>query len=132
MYSMLFRNRVAAGAFVVLTLVSAASLVGSEDEEGIIERAAQSISEQQDDFEDRVAELERPANAPRPRAAKPQQSRNSSASVPDNIPLAEDEYLIDDAAGFDPTPPDSLGEEDVADPTEDVIIILNDETEEQQ
>lgn len=124
MYKFLFKNRLAAVGFVVLTTISAASLVGTEDNAGLIEKTAQELEQQKAEFN---AEMEA-MNASAPSAIAPA-ATPSSASQPTNqgpVEFTPDEDLIDQTEGFDPTPVDSFDPAAIAQ-QEEVVIILNNE-----
>lgn len=98
----MFQNRVAAIAIVVLTLAGVASLVGTEDNEGALATATQALAEKaaaSAGTSDRYASAPAPATAASQPAAAPPPS---PASYPTEF--ADDESLIDDAQGFDPSP----------------------------
>ncbi len=98
----MYQNRVAALAIAVLTLVGAASLVGTEENEGTLTSAAEVLAE-------KAAAASRNSQQAQP-APDPQMitagSTSASASSPSAsaIEFADDESLIDDAQGFDPSP----------------------------
>lgn len=60
MYNQLFRNRWAALGFVVITAMGAASLVGSEEDEGLLGDAATTIADQREQFVDDTEALSDP------------------------------------------------------------------------
>lgn len=96
----LFQNRVAAIAIVVLTLAGVASLVGTEDNEGALASATQALAEKAAASagpSDRYTAAPA-AESPQPAAASPP----PLSSYPTEF--ADDESLIDDAQGFDPSP----------------------------
>ncbi len=119
MYAFLFKNRYGALAFVGLTMIGAAALVGTDEDDGLIPQTAASIEQQKADFDASAQELatngrDRPLIMADPALA--------------DIPLAPDEALIDEAEGFDPTPvdlSDPLGI-DANPETEDVVIVVKD------
>ena len=119
MYSFLFRNRMGAIGFVVLTLVGAASLVGTEETEGVIAKTSAQIDQQRADFEEATATLSGSSNGPKP----------FTQEIPAEITFTADEDLIDSATGYDPTPEINFEEEAIAE-SEEVVIILNDGPEE--
>lgn len=110
----LFASPKKAMLFVGMTMFSVLMLVGTEDDEGALIQAASGI-------QDPEAGLEVPP--PRDLAgAIPE--RRSTPDVFSDSGFASDEELIDDAAGFDPTPeptdPISL------DPSEGDVYVLMD------
>ena len=120
MYKFLFKNRLAAVGFVVLTTISAASLVGTEDNAGLIEKTAQEIEQQKAEFEAEMGQMQIPKNtAPPPSSAEPSIAREP-------VEFTDDEELIDQTEGFDPTPVDSFDPAAIAQ-KEEVVIILNNE-----
>ena len=123
MYSLLFRNKLAALAFVALIVIGAALLIGTEQEQGVIQETAQTIAEQRTDFDETVKQ----AGVP-----KPGRPTIMADPEPASVPLADDDALIDEAIGFDPTPVDPT---DPFDPkaiaeTEEVVIVLKNERKE--
>ncbi|GEM_PF-4307714 len=96
MYRYVFANRWIALLFVAVMAAGAASLVGTEDSEGVIDQATQQITQQRDDFE-RVAED----------LATPDEPSRRVEQEPKGF--LDDSDLVDDAegldvSGFDPTP----------------------------
>ncbi|GMN14478.1 hypothetical protein [Altererythrobacter sp. MTPC7] len=95
----MLRNRVAAIAIVVLTLAGVASLVGTEDNEGALTSATKALAEKA------AASSEtglRNPDATAPAAVTDMAAPPPSAQFPTEF--ADDESLIDDARGFDPSP----------------------------
>lgn len=120
MYKFLFKNRLAAVGFVVLTTISAASLVGTEEKAGLIEKTAQEIEQQKAEFEAEMGQMQIPKNtAPPPSPAEPSIAREP-------VEFTDDEELIDQTEGFDPTPVDSFDPAAIAQ-QEEIVIILNNE-----
>lgn len=130
MYSFLFRNKWGALAFVVLMMISAATLVGTEEHDGVIAKTAEQITQQRDDFAEKVDAMSSKKSASKPTIV---------AAEPKPIEFTADDDLIDtaqgfDAQGFDPTPeppkpdfnPDPIEAARVAEEGE-VVIILNNE-----
>ena len=115
MYSLLFKNRAVALGFVLLTAAGAVSLVGTEEEGGLIEQTKQQFGVQKQEFADRVQDLQTPT----PRAAP----RPASASLSMPVELADDEHLIDQAEGYDPTPDDGEEPGTAAELDEKIIIL---------
>ena len=102
MYQFLFRNKWAAIAFVVLTLVSVQMLVGSEGEKSVISRTQDQLLDQRQHMQQTMDDL---GNGP-PLAeldAGPDAGPGTNAEGTD-VGLADDKELIDDAAGLDPSP----------------------------
>ncbi|WBY16808.1 hypothetical protein PF049_01165 [Erythrobacteraceae bacterium WH01K] len=95
----MLRNRVAAIAIVVLTLAGVASLVGTEDNEGALTSATKALAEK--------AAASSEAGPRNPDATAPAAvTEIASPPAPAQFPteFADDESLIDDARGFDPSP----------------------------
>jgi len=89
----MFKNSKGALFFVALTLLGVATLVGTEDNEGALLKAAANI-EQQRNMMNEDRRVVRGNSAPIGFASSNGQTREFTA----------DEDLIDDATGFDPTP----------------------------
>ncbi len=130
MYKFLFRNKLAALAFVVLTVIGAATLVGTEEHDGVIAKTTQEITKQRADFAEKTAALSSKKSTPEPVLVEVE---------PEVVEFTDEEDLIDDALGFDPTPetlepdvdpkPDQAG--NIAEEGE-VVIILNNERYEEE
>jgi hypothetical protein len=106
MYKFLFKNRLAAVAFVLITMVSVKVLIGSEGEESVLSRTQDDLMTQRDGMQAAIDNISM-AQEPEPQF--------------DEGPIEEimpDEELIDDTAGFDPTPEGD--EELIAD--EEVVV----------
>mgnify|MGYP001040076445 CR=1 FL=1 len=100
MYQFLFKSRWIALGFVALTLLSVYLLVGGR-EDGVLSQAADHLASQQGANAGRIAELEAP----------PESGDDDSDAV-----YMDDEELIDEADGFDPTPQEArVGEPEVSD-----------------
>ena len=96
MYRWLFKNKWVAIAFVILTLVSVQSLVGRNgDEDSAISRTKSQLISQRQQMQHQVDQmsLDQP-----PQDAVPDQPSDAETT------FADDNDLIDDARGFDPTP----------------------------
>nr|WP_137676843.1 hypothetical protein [Parerythrobacter lutipelagi] len=97
----MFKNRIGALVFVGLAMIGAANLVGTEEQDGAIQRAAAELQDQRDAFE-REIQAAAPAETKR---AKPREVIEVAASEED---LIDDAQGIDpagtDPSGFDPTP----------------------------
>lgn len=94
----LFRNRWLALAFVGLILAGAMVLVGSEGEEGVLDRFMRDGGRDAEVVEDLGDELEPPS--PELLVTSPE-----SSGIPEAVgTFASDEELIDDAEGFATTP----------------------------
>lgn len=99
MYFDPFRNRWAALALAGLILLAAATLVGSEDDGGLLDRMA----DRQRAGERGPSEpIEMPEDIPEPERAPPE--REFSGQM-DGGSFTPDGDLIDDAQGFDAAPP---------------------------
>jgi hypothetical protein len=98
MYRHLFRNRWIALAFVLMMAASAATLVGTEDSDGVIDQATAR-------FQGQKAEFKAQAEA----IAKPTPS--ITIIEPDEITgeTDDEDILIDPGTGVDPTPPEPTG-----------------------
>lgn len=115
MYSLLFKNRVAAMGFVLLTAAGAISIVGTEEEGGLIEQTKEQFGVQKQEFADRVQDMQSSARKASPRPAR------DSQQMP--LELADDEHLIDTAEGYDPTPDDAQEPGTSAELDEKIIIL---------
>lgn len=85
----MFRNRWGALFFAVMTAAGAAALVGGEQEQGVLLDAAEDIQQQKAAMEATMAGVSAPPAA---------------ITTSGEVEFIYDEDLIDDAAGFDPTP----------------------------
>lgn len=98
----LFQNPRKALLFVGATLFSVAMLIGSEDDKGALVQAAATLEQQDRRVDGQLPPdfgLERPTPA------------QFDYDEPADVSLAEDAALVDDTAGFDPTPPDEQPED---------------------
>lgn len=94
-------NRWGAAIFVGLAALGAVSLIGGEDDPGLLLEAADELTQTKDDFESRANELARPDERPVLDAA------TGGEFTPDDEVVREymsDEELIDDTRGIDPVP----------------------------
>ena len=138
MYSLLFRNRVAAIGFVLLTVAGAASMVGTEENAGLLEKTTEEIKAQQAEFAAEMGAMNAPKavqTIPGPPATAPARTTRTVHAKRDangDIVFTDDEALIDDAAGFDPSPMTPLEESPIASSEEVVIILNNGQSEQQQ
>ncbi len=98
----LFQNPKKALLFAGATLLSVAMLVGSEDDEGALVQAAATLKEPGG-----RAGGELPPDF----GASPNRLDALAPDEPADVSMADDEALIDDTAGFDPTPPDEQPDE---------------------
>lgn len=112
----LFQNRWFSLGFAGLVVLGAVSLVGSEDDEGLLPASVSTIAGQQDDM---AAEVER--------LSTPKRNPPIVINQPDFDDFASDEELIDDAAGFDPEPLVGSEPDRGREPGEVVIIRDRDE-----
>lgn len=101
MYQFLFRNKWAALAFVILTLVSVQVLVGREGEKSVISRTQDQLIEQRQHMRQSIDDL---GNDPAASGVVPPGAGSATATQDAEVGFGDDEELIDDAAGFDPTP----------------------------
>lgn len=123
MYSFIFRNKIAALGFVALMAFSAANLVGTEENEGMLLETADQLDETRAEFEQAAREFETPEE--RPVIVEDYEediSRDETSAV-----LASDDDLIDDTAGFDPTPVDEFEQMQVADNNEEVMVVVDEQ-----
>lgn len=89
----MFKSSKGALLFVIVTLLGVATLIGSEDNEGALLKAASDIEKQRSMMnEDR--EFARSSSAP----------VGFASENPGDLEFTPEEELIDDATGFDPTP----------------------------
>jgi hypothetical protein len=114
----MFKNRWGALMFVCLMAYSAVTLVGGEDDEGILLSAAEELTKAKAETDERPA-IE--ADTP---------DENSSDEELDDSFGSED-YLIDSAQGFDPVPDLDIASEmgSYAEGGDVVIVVDNDEIE---
>ena len=115
MYSLLFKNRAVALGFVLLTAAGAVSLVGTEEDGGLIEQTKEQFGVQKQEFADKVQDMQSSARKAPPRPA------NAALQMP--VELADDEHLIDTAEGYDPTPDDAQEPGTSAELDEKIIIL---------
>lgn len=92
----MFQSRTGALAFVGLTLIGAAAMVGSEDQAGTIETATSEIFEQRKAFDAQAEAMGTPDPSP---VLQVVEASSSAAPVP-----AENAALVLDPKGIDPTP----------------------------
>jgi hypothetical protein len=95
MYQFLFRNKWAALAFLILMLVSVRALVGRQDEDGVISHTKTELIAQRKQMQQQMGQLN----------AAP--SKNANIPPPPDAGgngYVDDNDLIDDTKGFDPTP----------------------------
>lgn len=121
----LFRNRWLALAFVGLVLAGAMALVGSENEEGLLDRFMREGGREAEVVERLDSEREGPS--PELLATSPE----TAAAAEPFASFASDEELIDDARGFATTPMIVHDGPDGAMPEieDETIIIETDERE---
>ena len=97
----MFKGPKGALIFAGSIMFSVAILVGSEDDEGALVTAADEIGRDRDAFDRMIENGNQPARSARTvrrPQRQPQQTIDDSASFDDELDL------IDDTAGFDPTP----------------------------
>jgi hypothetical protein len=108
----MFRNRWFALLFVCLTLAGVTKLVGTDKEQGTLQQAAGQVVAQK-------AQAERLTTSTQDIPAE-----DGSA---EEIPLASDEELIDEALGEDPTPPEALvaaaNSSEPEEPADEIMLI---------
>ena len=96
MYRWVFKNKWVAVAFVILTLASVQSLVGKNGKDGsMISRTKGQLIAQRKQMQHQIDEM------------SPDQTAQDAASGPPSdveTGFADDDDLVDDAKGFDPTP----------------------------
>lgn len=119
----MFKNRWGAIAFVCLMAFGAANLVGSKEDGGILQSAADKLTQSKDKLSERTAELAEPDERPVIVADPPAEFAS------DDELFGSDDYLIDNARGSDPVPDlDVVGEMDSYAEDGDVVMIIdNDE-----
>lgn len=109
----MFRNRWFALLFVAITLAGVTKLVGTDKEHGTLQQAAGQIAAQRTQAEQMTAAPQAtPADSPA-----------------DEVPYADDDELIDQAVGEDPTPVDDFaanGSEAADGPSDEVTIVSRD------
>lgn len=115
MAAYMFKSRGGAIFFVGITLLGAAQLVGAEEDEGALLQAANQIQNQRDALDEEIAGFQRPSDG----------SNDLSFEEPDGV-FADEAELIDDAAGFDPTP--DAGVTDAELPEEGQVVIVDRES----
>ncbi|WP_155806070.1 hypothetical protein [Erythrobacter litoralis] len=99
----MFRSRGGALAFTGITLISVATLVGTEEEDGALADSIAQIEQQGAQFRDQAGDLEQ--SAPVETAPSPEQVPQQPVATE----FVPDDELIVDPTGFDPTPdPESL------------------------
>lgn len=97
----MFMNRWGAIIFVSLAAFGAVSLIGGEDDPGLLLEAAEGLTQTRDDFQTRADDLSRPEERP------VLDARTGNEFTPDEDMVTEfmsDEDLIDDTRGIDPVP----------------------------
>ena len=111
----MFQNRWGALFFVGLTLVGAASLVGTEDEDGAIASAAAQLEQQGEDLRARSDT----GNSAEEQIVEPTEPK----PWPDeSFEFASEEDLMIDPTGIDPTPI-------IEDPAEGEVVIVESSAE---
>ena len=112
----MFQSRGGALFFVGLTLVSAATLVGTEEGDGALADATAQIEQQRSDFVEKTKDIAgTPANTPPPPSVAAAASTAISTPAPEPeaadviTEFVPDEELIVDPSGFDPNPDLSEG-----------------------
>lgn len=109
----MFRNRWFALLFVAITLAGVTKLVGTDKEQGAVQQAAVQLAAQRVQAE----QLTAPAQEP------------SADAHLDDVPYVDENELIDDAAGEDPTPVDEFAaanSDDAGEPSDEVTIVSRD------
>jgi len=103
----MFQSPKGALIFVGTTMLGAALLVGSEDQEGALVVAASELERQR-----QITEMQNDFGGPgggNPSAAQAGQNvQRSPVQEPLSFEFSSDTELIDDTRGFDPTPPDNV------------------------
>ena len=105
----LFQSPKKALLFVGATMLSVVVLIGPEGEEGALVQAA-----------DRLDQVNSSEFAPQPVTPRPIQSQSAPQFQEDELDWLSDDDLIDDTAGFDPTPIET-------DPAEGDVYIIQDD-----
>jgi len=102
----MFQSPKGALIFVGSTLLGAALLVGSEDQEGALVVATSELERQR-----QITEMQNDFGGPgasNPSASQTREAvQRQSAQEPLSFEFSSDEELIDDTRGFDPTPHDN-------------------------
>ncbi len=96
MYALLFKNRLAALGFVLLTAAGAVSLIGTEEDAGLIQQTKEQILAQKQGFADKVEGMQAKNAEPRPVIMGP------TPEIP--VYLNEEAETRDPTLGYDPTP----------------------------
>jgi len=114
----MFKNRWGALVFMCLIAYSAVTLVGGEDDEGILLSATEELTKVKTETD------ERPAIA-----ADTPNENSSDEEISDSF--ASDDYLIDSAEGFNPVPDLDIASEmgSYAEGGDVVIVVDSDEIE---
>jgi hypothetical protein len=102
MYEFLFRNKWVALAAAVLLLAGISALVGREGDDGLLARTQRDLAARHHEAPDEAGEIARSqseAYTPPPPAETSQE-------------FVDDEELVDNADGYDPSPPDDQQADD--------------------
>lgn len=87
MYGFIFKNKLGALAFVAMTLYGVASLVGSEDDEGLLQRGVETIQTERGLFEEQIGEF----GDPEPEEIIDDGDDSEELSLPFGPQLSEDD-----------------------------------------
>ncbi|MHA6332581.1 hypothetical protein ACXYL9_02765 [Qipengyuania sp. CAU 1752] len=112
----IFQNRWGALLFVGLTLIGAASLVGTEDTEGTLAEAAAQLEQQGADYREQAAGFSQPDQAENGSSDGDMQYDLAGSEV---VEFASEEELVVDPIGIDPTPI-------IEDPAKGEVILIQD------
>lgn len=102
MYGFIFKNKLGALAFVGMTLYGVATLVGSEEDDGLLQQGVESIQSERTSFEQQIGEF-----------GDPEPAEILDADDEEDISLPPGELFgadEPDEFGFDPQPDDASSE----------------------
>ncbi len=121
----MFKNRWGALFFVCLTAFGAASLIGGEDDEGLLLSAAGELTDVGDDFGNRKQEFSEAEERPVIDAGDVGEFSPDEDFVDEYVP---DDDLIDNTQGFEPEPDiDPSREVERVEEEGDVVIYIEDD-----
>ena len=112
----MFQNRWGALLFVGLTLIGAASLVGTEDNEGTLAEAAAQLEQQGADYREQASGFSQPDPAENTPGDADTQFDVAGSEV---VEFTSEEELVVDPIGIDPTPI-------IEDPAKGEVILIQD------
>ena len=123
----MFKNRWGALLFVCLTAIGAASLIGGEDDQGLLLSATDELTDARDGLDSRRQELSRPDERPVLDAGNVGEFSSDDELVAEYL---SDEELIDDTQGLEPEPdinPSVEGEGEGGEDEGDVVMYIDDD-----